>query len=542
MSKFPETRALAEQALRHVLSQQEMILKRDDRGKLMEVISALNKLAIDTSKLLVEGFNRSRPLHSFTQQAIATEEIADRISAEIWKEIPISVSGIYQNLEQSVVPPDGYLGLAAETRAHYHNLRLRLLEQLLGARMLAMNSDLGEETERVWIQFLERHLGPSLRVLRGGHICDHQGNKSSQIDLIVVDADAQVFLPADSHDGKAHVLIDQVVAAVMITSNLTSEKLKKDWVNLQSIPSYTELVEDLPNFKDHPWPLTYILGAQSDPSERLKAAWKEMCKDGHLKVVPQFVITLDDGYLYGGWRRWPRPRYPGNYTEAGDVHSETGVFAGLGLAWLILQQKGRIAALQRRELKPITRYARLLDNASMKKAVPATWSKRFDISFLPREIGGVFEWGRISFFAHNRLYLMALSRNWAEGKTVYETYLCKDGTDIGFLNHENHSDFLRWFRYPAALLTGRLLAVEEWINAESQEGHTCKVAVFDLATGMEIKCSFVDALTTLPDMEELETHVRHLVPDDGITPKVEENPATLNRADLIEVLRSRDIL
>jgi hypothetical protein len=82
-------------------------------------------------------------------------------------------------------PEPGRYGFAGEIRAHYHNMRLRLLEQMIGARMLALSSDLGDETERIWQQFLEQHLGPMFRVLRGGYICDHAGNKSCQVEMIV---------------------------------------------------------------------------------------------------------------------------------------------------------------------------------------------------------------------------------------------------------------------------------------------------------------------------------------------------------------------
>lgn len=102
-------------------------------------------------------------------------------------------------------------------------------------------------------------------------------------------------------------------------------------------------------------------------------------------------------------------------------------------------------------------------------------------------------------------------------------------------------NFLRWFRYPAALKKGRILAIEEWINAKSAEEHARRIAVFDLLTGNEIKSAFVDALTTLPDMDKLEEHIRHEISGDGLSPKEEKNPATLDWADLVEISRSRNL-
>ena len=220
--------------------------------------------------------------------------------------------------------------------------------------MLLLNSDLGDENERIWQQFLERQLGPMFRVLRGGHICDHQGNVSCQIDLIVVPADAQVFVPGDSEDGKAQVLIDQVISAIMVTSNLTAAKLTSDWRSFQTIPAFPEKEQDHPYLKGHPWPLCYMLAAQSDSAEDLQAAWQKICQEGVTQVVPQFVVTLDAGFLYCGLSRWPCPRFPGNYTEADHVYAETGIYAGLGLAWLLTQHQGRLAATQRRNLGAIS--------------------------------------------------------------------------------------------------------------------------------------------------------------------------------------------
>jgi hypothetical protein len=69
MPRHPETRALIEQALRHLLSEQEKLLKRDDSSKLTEILSCLNRLTIDTSNLLAEGFNWLNSTSALTQEA-----------------------------------------------------------------------------------------------------------------------------------------------------------------------------------------------------------------------------------------------------------------------------------------------------------------------------------------------------------------------------------------------------------------------------------------------------------------------------------------
>ena len=272
--RFPETLALMEQALRHVLSEQEKLLKRRDASDLTPILKGLCDLALKTTNLIAAGCNRPGSTKHLTGEAKRIETVVDDVSEELWSPIQVSVHAIYERIEQSFQPKSGEFGFAAEVRTHYHNLRIRLLEQMLSARMLASSSDLGDECERIWQQFLERHLGPMFRVLRGGYICDHQGTKSCQIDLIVVLADAQVFVPGDSEDGKAHALIDQIVAAIMVTANLTTKKLTDDWEKLQSLPRYLDFEKDYPQLNGHPWPLCYILAAQSDPTEELQKTWK----------------------------------------------------------------------------------------------------------------------------------------------------------------------------------------------------------------------------------------------------------------------------
>lgn len=192
-----------EQALRHVLSEQETLLQRPDCDQLCCILSSLNRLAIDTSDVLIGSLNSIRSTKNLTRAARDIERAVDDISEVLWTHLRVSVSSVYERIEDSLERKPGKPGFISDTRAHYHNLRVRLLEQTLGARSLVLNSDLGDEHERIWQQFFERHLGPSFKILRGGHIYGYEGNRSSaQIDLIVVPAEAQIFIPGDSEGGK----------------------------------------------------------------------------------------------------------------------------------------------------------------------------------------------------------------------------------------------------------------------------------------------------------------------------------------------------
>jgi hypothetical protein len=525
MPRFPEAHALMEQALRHVLAEQQKILKRPDSNELIPVLSSLCGLAIKTGTMLADGFNRVNSTSHLTREAREIETIVDDLSESLWRPIQVSVSSIYERIEKSLKPKPGEHGFVAEVRSHYHNIRLRLLEQMLGARMLALSSDLGNETERIWQQFLEQHLGPMFRVLRGGYICDHQGNKSCQVDLIVVPAFAQVFVPGDSKGGKAHVLVDQVISAIMVTSNLTTEKLKSDWRKLQSLPRFPDQDKDYPHLKGHPWPFCYILAAQSDSAEDLKEAWCELCRGGVTAVVPQFVIALDTGFMFCGLRKWPAPRFPGNYVEADDVHTETGIRSGLGLAWLIAQNQGRLAAIQGQALGHINRFARLLDRASMHESVPATYSPRFNTFFKMVPIAGIIEWGSAVCWAHNRLELWSVVRKKSDTKTRWDIELLKPGVDPATLDHRSYTKFLRWFRYGATVHAGRLVAIEEWINHGSKTGHKRRIVVFDTISGEEITGPLVDGLTAVSEVTRIQASVEASLPSaDRIVCKV--NPAS----------------
>jgi hypothetical protein len=263
MPRYHETIAMAEQAMRHVLSEQEKLLKMKDAADIIGLLLPINELACETSRLLTENrFPAS--IRKLTKKAKMIEEQADELSIALWRPILISLSAIYERIEESLKRKSGEHGLRADTRAQYHNLRIRLLEQLIGARMLVNNSDLGDENERIWQEFFERQLGPMFRVLRGGHISDYAGNISGQLDLIIVPSNAQVSIPGGSNHGKAQVFVDQVISVIMIKSNLTTSELDKDWKALQSIPCYKEMEKDYPGLRGHPWPFCYIVSAQGD--------------------------------------------------------------------------------------------------------------------------------------------------------------------------------------------------------------------------------------------------------------------------------------
>ncbi|MCE0483125.1 MAG: hypothetical protein LV479_02680 [Methylacidiphilales bacterium] len=496
-----DAEAIIEQALRFVLDEQAKLLKRDDAAELKEIILTLNKLALKTQAAIANGISRLKNVEQLIKEARAVEQLADDLSEKIWRFTPVPVCSVYEKLDRALRPSEDKYGAAAELRSHYQGLRIRLLEQTLGARQLESNSDLGLEMERIWQQFLQRNLGPSVRVLTGGIISDYQGNTSKhQIDLIVVPAEAHVTFPGDS-DGKAHVPIDQVISAIMIKSTLKGADLRDDWEALRDIPSYPQMLDDHPSLappkkgRPHAWPLRYIIGSQSDPIESLKAIWEKAVAE-QAGPVPELVVTLDSGFLYSGGSCWPRPRFPGNYTEPDQVMTQTGPYSGLGLAWLITQHQGRLAVIQRRAVGPIQRQAESLDMAMLTQSTPYTHSMKFDSMFRMREIAGNFKWGSTSTHAHNRLPLNTIEKT--NGRP-----LCLPEYNPEKAVYPDHAKGVRWFRYPAYVIAGNLLALEEWLEPKELTAHKRRIAVFDTRLDQELIGPEVDALEQVDQVSRL---------------------------------------
>jgi hypothetical protein len=334
-------------------------------------------------------------------------------------------------------------------------------------------------------------------------ITDYEGNHSQhQIDLIVAPAEAHVTFPGDS-DGKAHVPVDQVISAIMIKSTLKGSDLRKDWESLKDIPSYPQMVADHPALlpppqgQPHAWPLRYIIGSQSDPTENLKAAWEKAVAE-QAGPVPELVVTLDSGFLYSGGSCWPRPRFPGNYTEPDQVMVQTDNYSGLGLGWLITQHQGRLAVIQRRATGPIQRQAESLDTAMLTDSTPYTHSMKFNTMFRMRPIAGNFKWGGVSPHAHNRLPLNSV-------ELANRRPLCLPGFDPAKAVFPNGGTGVRWFRYRVFHTAGSLLGLEEWVDAMDAEKHAKRIAVFDTTTDQEVTGPQVDALQSVRQINDLLT-------------------------------------
>jgi hypothetical protein len=310
---------------------------------------------------------------------------------------------------------------------------------------------------------------------------DHSGNNAkAQIDLIIVAADAQVLTPSNLEGGKINVLCDQVIAAIMVTSILKPEKLRGDWIKLQRVSELFKFTDEFPEESPQAWPLCYIVSGQSASSGNPEKTWTKLVeKTSRSSFVPQFLMSLDSGFLYSGATAWPRPSYPGNYVKRNQVSAETGIWSGLGLAWILTQIRARHALMLGRPTHAIERFSKLLDKAALKSATPPTWSDRFSAGFKSRPIQGVLHWGRRFRYPHNRVLLASLGRQSSDGDL--------DEFPIDPSSSQEGESSPRWFRHPATWKVGRLVALEEWTaSPDNIAPYTKSYSVFDSETGEEV--------------------------------------------------------
>jgi hypothetical protein len=495
--KPAETLALLEKAVQHVLAEQAKLLKRPDIAELSGPARLMGELASATMAVIRDGVHKVKATEELTVKAREIEHQIDQYSALKWTPIEISVSSIYERIEEtfSFTHLEEKLGLqtAIGIRNHFQNVRLRLLEQLLNARALQNVADKGFESERIWLQFFQRQLGTRFQVLQGGHVFDYKGRQASrQIDILVVPSDANIIVPGDSDGGKVHVFADQVVAAIMVASTLDPAKLAGDWKALAEIVPLFDAAKEFPQLKNPVWPLCYIVARQSPPIKELREAWAKCFREAGSTFAPQFVVSLDSGYVFSGATAWPRPRSPSNYKTGDEAWGEENVYSGLGLAWVLTQIRGRLAFMENRDLRPAHRFAHLLDDASMKSATPPTFSYRFNTMLQRQEVAGVLKWGLDSMFAHNGMQVNSLRIDLPELKTIRQNHIFVDGTPENGVDGLNSHDYVRWFHFPWAWPAGRLVALEERIKPANGGAWPVRIAVFDTENGQEIRDHGID--------------------------------------------------
>ena len=220
--------------------------------------------------------------------------------------------------------------------------------------------------------------------------------------------------------------------------------------------------------------------------------------------MPQILISLTSCFAYSGHRKWPCPDHPYHNGNPNQAHAQIGKYIGLGLAWLTLQHRGRLAVLNGSSLEPITRFAKLLHEANRNDDGVPVWSPRFSPRFYPEPFCGGFWWGPSYVWAHNRVALAAVSFSASdpyaadqvevEPGTVTIQISASLGSQALTVNGEPpvglSPNNLRFFRSGVFQEYGEFVALEEWKNHRSKNDHEVKVVVFRKDTGEEISDHF----------------------------------------------------
>jgi len=496
MNRF-ELGSLIRIALEHALHQQQKLLLRPDADKFLPIIQHLARFQIELEKWHAGKFHLDDRLPHFLKEAQSIEQEADQLSESLWTHAPVSLVPIFHAIadRQRPLKDEDY---PHQIRAQYNNFRLALLEQTVGARFLANNTDLGDETERILLQYFERRFGQSVRVLRGGHIFDYANNRSPQIDIIITPANALGYCPADTGDGKYNVMVDQVLAAISVTATLSAATLRERISQLQKIPRLDASAQDFARSESTKWPLCYIIGADSDVVESLTQAWREF---GSLDDLPlEMILMLDSGYIRQ--RSFVDASDPGNPIKHEQLREGCGIRAGLGLALLEAQIAKRNCVWTNQASGWVDRRIKQITDLEFRDPDP-TWDSKREGLIRRGPIRGVLSWGFVGMTVHNRLPLNSLCTKIPPLPNNVLLDRNKPRPRGGWLNLFDFEP--RWFKAGVSSINGDYCTLEEWIDSTEQQKARRQIVVFDIHSGAEVTDRLPRPLNECADIQELDT-------------------------------------
>ena len=156
------------------------------------------------------------------------------------------------------------------TEFFYNRLRnyfLKVGEVLRGkadaASIFPNPTDIGESRERVYAEFLKKHLPSGCNVLFGGFLFNLEGHESKQLDLIITSDASIQFNSSIEEGGKSFSCVEGTLAVVSVKSSLNSNELIDALENIASIPDKEPLGSKKPpnlkisSYKDWPYKIIY---------------------------------------------------------------------------------------------------------------------------------------------------------------------------------------------------------------------------------------------------------------------------------------------
>jgi hypothetical protein len=463
---------LIELAIEQTIKEQRRLLRHKlakSRKELLPILEAMTDMSGELNLWRRGASSRKDPLPNIIKIARKIETKSRALSEKLWVPIGVNLVPIVELISSTAAELRKDKTFTRRLRAQLNSVRLGLLEQIAGARLFENNSDLGEQVERILLEYLRRNLGGSVRVLRGGHIYGKDNARSAQMDLIITPAEALPFCPADVEEGRYNVMADQVIAAISVKSTLDKEALREAWKEIQSIPVETDVSKAHPKLSGEAWPLCYIIGAHGEDMETLKTELSKLMT-GTVPHRLQMLLVLEKGYIVPGNASWPTSFKSHGPTT---LHIETGEHACVGLGWLNAGIAGRCGVLQNRSVQWVQNMAQQIRNCELKPVHQPHEGRRTNLG---TGIFGSLRWGHRGWNIHDNLFVETLEIN---GIPIPD----------------------RWFKREWPNKVEDFCAMEEWTNAKDKTNHRHRVIIFHITTGHEIPIPSEITLTSTRDFQ-----------------------------------------
>ena len=175
-------------------------------------------------------------------------------------------------------------------RGYFDGIAAVLRGEADAASVFPNPTDVGEQRERVYLDFLRTHLPRSAHALQGGFLFDLQGNESKQIDVIAVNNyNLRFDFLGRGQSPKAFACVEGSIAAASLKSNLTGEEFEEAFLNLASIPSVGSLdgrksiFLRIDNYDN--WPFKIIYAPRGAPPETIFARYTSVAEK-HPEIPP----------------------------------------------------------------------------------------------------------------------------------------------------------------------------------------------------------------------------------------------------------------
>ena len=124
---------------------------------------------------------------------------------------------------------------------YFESISEGLSAKAKAASVFPNKSDIGNNRESAYEDFLRGHIPGSCSVMKGGFIFGQDGSESKQIDLIVINNSAIRFNLPENDSRKSFSFIEGAIGAISVKSMLDKDQLIDSLENINSIPDIVPL-------------------------------------------------------------------------------------------------------------------------------------------------------------------------------------------------------------------------------------------------------------------------------------------------------------